>query len=57
MEGTLYHITLHYMCAGVIVRNGRIVKAAPILGWSRGKRIEDLEKWVKKKNGTIVKGR
>jgi hypothetical protein len=33
----LYQITAKHFCAGVIVEEDKIIKAAPILAWSIGK--------------------
>jgi len=51
---TLWRITTHYMCAGVLVdEKGWIKDAAPILRWSIGKNIDFLERWVvESKKGT-----
>ena len=49
----LYQITLPYACAGVIVRDGKAYKTAPIFGWMKGKNIGYIKSWVKKKRGSI----
>lgn len=49
----LYQITLSYLCAGIIVEDDYVIKAAPILKWMVGKTIYKVEFWVYKKNGTI----
>lgn len=53
----LYRIILPYakICAGVIVVNGMIVKAAPVFKWSIGKKIQNFILWVDKKDGVIKK--
>jgi hypothetical protein len=33
---TLYRISTSYFCAGLIVQNNKVIKAAPILGWTVG---------------------
>ena len=50
----LYRIVTPYFVAGVIVRNGKIVEAAPILNWSRGRSIKSLENWCSKKRFSIT---
>lgn len=57
MSETLYHITLPYMCAGVVAnQSGMIIKAAPILRWTIGKHISEVKNWVLRKRGVILKG-
>lgn len=50
----LYQVTLLYMCAGVIARDGYIVEAAAILRWAQGGSVERLRTWVERKGGTFV---
>ena len=33
---TLLHITAPHFCAGAVVENGKVTRAAPILGYMRG---------------------
>ena len=54
MNIVLYHIQLSYATAGIVVKNGKITKTAPIFKWMRGRDIEFVKKWVKKKNGKII---
>jgi hypothetical protein len=49
-----YRIDVHYACAGVQVKYGVVVKAAPIHNWMRGKPLPDIERWVAHKGGTIT---
>jgi len=51
----LYQIDLPHMCAGIIINNDIIIEAAPILKWTIGKSLNDIQKWVHKKNGTLNK--
>ena len=39
--------------AGVLIRNGKVVRAAPILHWTVGKSSAVLRGWVKSKCGEI----
>jgi hypothetical protein len=52
-EGDLYRVVLPYFVAGVIVRMGVVVEAAPILRGAVGKKLSDLETWVRKKGGNL----
>jgi hypothetical protein len=46
-------VTLPYACAGVILQGNRVVRAAPILGWSVGKNVRDLVDWARRKGGEV----
>ncbi|MBA2708542.1 MAG: hypothetical protein H0U59_12130 [Gemmatimonadaceae bacterium] len=48
-----YRITTDYMCCGVVVDDGIVIEAAPIMGWSVGKTLAAVSAWVVKKQGTI----
>lgn len=37
IDDGLYQAEAPYACAGFVVERGRVVKAAPILGWLKGK--------------------
>lgn len=54
VTGDLYRIVMSHLVAGVVVRRGRVVAAAPILGWVVGKPQTDLQPWVWAKGGTIA---
>jgi hypothetical protein len=51
--GDLYRVVVPHFVAGVIVREGVVVEAAPILRWAVGKRLLALETWAKNKKGTV----
>ena len=51
----LYQITSSYYCAGIIIRNNIICKAAPILGWTLGKDIEWFKTYCASKSFIINK--
>lgn len=51
---TLYRIVLPYAVAGVEVADGIVRRAAPILRWTVGKRIEQVATWVRGKRGTCT---
>ena len=36
-RGLLWRIVAPHFVAGLVVRDGRVVEAAPILGWARGR--------------------
>lgn len=49
----LYQITAPYYCAAVYVIDGKVVGAAPILGWAFGKSWEYCESYFLKKGHKI----
>lgn len=49
----IYQIDMGYFCAGIIVEKDIIIETAPILNWSKGKNIRELQQWVEKKKGKI----
>ena len=53
MKDALYCATTSYFCCGLIVRDGFIVDCAPIIRWSVGKRLDDFERWLTGKKGTL----
>lgn len=42
-----------WVCAGLEYRHGRVTRAAPILGWTIGKRLIDVEHWVERNGGVF----
>ena len=48
----LVQIDLGYACAGVVVKGGKVVVAAPIFRWMVGKNAAFCQQWVKKKGGS-----
>ena len=48
-----YRVVLSYAVAGITVRDGRIVDAAPILAWTIGKSFKWFQFWVRQKSGTV----
>jgi hypothetical protein len=50
----MYQATTSTFCAAFGVDGGRVVWAAPILGWTVGKPLPAVEAWVRRKGGTVV---
>ena len=50
----LFRIKLPYATAGIVVDHDIVIEAAPIFGWMLGKPIQEIEKWVGKKKGTLI---
>jgi hypothetical protein len=55
MSGGLYSIDVDYACAGIIVRDGTVIRAAPIFHWMRGKPLTEIIAWVESKHGKLEK--
>jgi hypothetical protein len=54
----LIRITMKHFCAGLIVKNGKVIKAAPILRWTIGRNITTVKMYYvekKKAKWEIVK--
>ena len=49
----LYRVTTRRLCAGLLVEDGRVVLAAPILRWAVGKPLATVWAWVAKMGGTL----
>lgn len=43
MSGTLWRIEAPHFVAGLVVEAGVVTEAAPILGWTKGRRWEDVK--------------
>jgi hypothetical protein len=54
MEGTLYRVVTRTFVAGVIVSDGRVVDAAPILRREIGKTLDDLKSSIENQGGTVI---
>lgn len=50
---TLYRITAPHFCAGLVVIDGRIVRAAPILRWTLGKTPRQVWPYFRRKRWQI----
>jgi len=50
----LYSVDLPYACYGIVIENGVVIEAANIAGWMTGKRAEDVERWLIKKNAKMI---
>lgn len=49
----MIHIDAPHFCAGAIVRDGRILVAAPILGWTVGRSAVEVRAWARRKGYQI----
>lgn len=47
----LFQVQTSYFTAGIVVKNKKIIKAAPILKWAIGKTLSQFEVWAKTKKG------
>lgn len=53
--GNLYQIKAPHLCAGAIERNGRFIHAAPILRWTVGKTLAEVQAYAKRKGWQMTK--
>jgi hypothetical protein len=53
-EGDLYRVVAPNFVAGVVAKDGRVVKAAPILRWALGKPLEELRNGAEARGGTVT---
>jgi len=54
MTEHLFYVRTSYFTCGVIVEDGMVVSAAPIMKWAVGKRWEEVRNWVlNRKQGSI----
>ena len=53
--GNLYQITAPHFCAGAIERNGRLIYAAPILRWTVGKTLAEVQAYAKRKGWRVAR--
>lgn len=52
----LYRVVTHYFVAGLIVYEGAVIEAAPIMRWAKGKTLTQVVNWVvHKKKGMVQK--
>jgi len=50
----LVEVSARYFCAGIIIENGLIREAAPILAWSIGKDYDYFKRYALSKGWRIV---
>jgi len=51
----LYQVTAPHFCAGIIVIDNIVIKAAPILRWMIDKNVDYLTEYCKKKKWEICR--
>ena len=51
----LYHVETLYFTCGIIVRDRKVVDAAPIMKWSIGKWLSEVQEWANRKGGSTQK--
>ena len=49
----LYQIKSNYFCAGLITKESKVIKAAPIINYMLTKSIKEVIDYVTRKNWTI----
>lgn len=48
-----FWINLPYACFGIISLDGMIIDTAPIAAWMKGKNLQDIKPWLKKKKAAV----
>ncbi len=49
----MYQVTAPHFCAGLIVDGEKVVRAAPILGWTVGKSRDELRRYFARKKWSV----
>lgn len=52
-EEITYRVVLDYACFAIIVKDDKIIEAAPIAKWATGRTLYSFRKWVFQKGGHI----
>jgi hypothetical protein len=53
-DAQLYQVTAPHFCAGIIVADGFIIKAAPILRWAHNRSLNSFEDHCVKKGWGVI---
>jgi hypothetical protein len=53
-EGDLYRVVTDNFVAGLVVKEGQVVRAAPILRWAIGKPVDELRRQIEQSGGTVA---
>lgn len=43
----IYQIDTGFACAGIVVKDNRVIDAAPIFRWMKGKTLDQVKRWGK----------
>ena len=49
----LYHVETLYFTCGIVVRDRKVVDAAPIMAWSVGKWLSEVQERANRKGGSV----
>lgn len=49
----LFWIDLHYACVGITSVNDVVTHCAPIVGWMKGKTLQEIKPWLLKKKAIV----
>jgi hypothetical protein len=52
-KGQLVSVTAPHFCAGIVIDRGKVIEAAPILGWTLGKPYAWLQTYFKRKRWEV----
>jgi hypothetical protein len=50
----LYRVDAPHFCAGLEADNGKVIRAAPIIGWMVGRRLDHIADYCRKKRWTVA---
>lgn len=50
----LFQVTASYFCCGLVVRDDKVIEAAPIMRWAVNRTLVSIREWVQAKNGSIA---
>jgi hypothetical protein len=53
-DAQLYQVSAPHFCAGIIVADGFILKAAPILSWAHDRSFSSFQEYCVKKGWRVV---
>lgn len=50
----LFWVDLHFACIGIVAVDGIVSHVAPIAGWMKGKKLEEIHVYLVKKNANVI---
>ena len=49
-----YYVETLYFTCGIMVHDRKVIDAAPIMKWSIGKWLSEVQEWANRKGGNIL---
>lgn len=53
MDAALIRVVAPHFVAGIIIRGGVVIKAAPILAYAKGKKYNEIKSYFDRKNWSV----